>query len=163
MLTDEEKKLPFEYPKGHRKEELIAFCRRYHDTECPLTDAEKDLIECVAFDIGKDTSQYIIEAVTSEAKLKTYCEEHNVPMEYNHFAKKIRKFFSVLDYRKRKLEARGKYIIDSFEGSVLDMSRAMQEHVDDGWNVINVSTFCKDNAPYSVAYFQKLMPEECST
>lgn len=160
MLTDEEMKLKFAYPPEHRKSELKAFCRRYNDRLCPLTDAEIALIDGVALDVGRELATHIIGAVTADMKYSVYYKENSIGCDEDSFYRYIRRFFAVLDCRKRRYEYRGKLIIDSFEGSVHDMSRAMQEHVDNGWNIINVSTFCKDNAPYSVAYFKKAMPEE---
>lgn len=160
MLTVEEEKLPLTYPPQHRKDELIAFCRRYNDTECCLTDAEKALIDGVALDMGEGLHSYIIAFVSSEMKFGKFYNSAGVPAEYKWFNKKICQFFSVLNYRKRKLENRGKYIIDSFEGTVKETSRVMQEHTDNGWSIINASTFFNGTEPRSVVYFQKLEAEE---
>lgn len=164
MLSHEERKLPSRYPKSdNRKNELIAFCKRYNDAECPLSDTEHDLIDGVALDIGREIAPHIIAAVTGKTNYRTYWQENVDICDEDSFYRYIRRFFNILDSRKRKYECRGKYIMDYFEGSVSDTFKEMKAHVDNGWSVMDVSTFCKDNRPYSVAFFQKLEPEEVPT
>lgn len=160
MLTREERALPYEYPKGYRKEELIAFCKRYTDTMSPLTDTEKALIDGVALDVGKEIAPHIIAAVTSDVKYRHYYKKNVEACDEDCFYRYIRRFFNVLDIRKRKYEYQGKYIMDYFEGSVPDAFREMQNHIDNGWNIVDISTFCKNDKPYSVIYFQKLEPND---
>ena len=164
MLTDEERKLPDRNPPKHRYDELSSFCKRYYDIECPLTDAEKELIEKTSLDVGGNTyvANHILAVVTAETcNVAEYCENNDVGIGYNYFKTRIRKFFSALDLRKRRLEARGKYIIDSVYGTADEVTHSMQEHADNGWMRISVTDYIKDNGEiYSFARFEKLVPEE---
>lgn len=142
-MTDEEKELKrlARNPPEQRMNELKAFCRRYHDLECQLTDAEKALIDGVAFDVAGKNAPYIIDAVTNYERYSQFLKEkrNSIFMEKNHFYYRLRGFFAVLDYRKRRYEYRGKVIADVFVGNEHETAFAIEEHLNNGWQFIGQS------------------------
>lgn len=160
LLTDEEKELKrlAINPPEPRMTELKAFCRRYDNPECPLTDAERALIDAVAFDVAGEKALYIKDAVTNYKKVSDFLKEkgHTVYMERNYFYKRLRGFFSVLDSRKRRYEYRGNVIVDIFVGNEHETALSIQDHINNGWSI----TFQSMNNEMLATTFHKAEIEE---